>query len=107
MSDRTSFGASPRGCSISARRAFLAAIAVTVCLLSTGTSAAPNDLIRASEIGNLPRVKELIAAKADVNARTGDGTTALLLASQNGHLEIVRTLLTTNPQCERKRRMMA
>ena len=38
-------------------------------------------------------VRALFAAKADVNARGADGVTALILASQNGHPDLVRALL--------------
>jgi ankyrin repeat protein len=37
-------------------------------------------------------VRLLIAAKVDVNAKTGDGTTALMMASQQGHQEVVQLL---------------
>jgi serine/threonine-protein phosphatase 6 regulatory ankyrin repeat subunit B len=35
----------------------------------------------------------LLAQGADVNAKTSTSATALIMASQNGHLEIVRALL--------------
>jgi serine/threonine-protein phosphatase 6 regulatory ankyrin repeat subunit B len=39
-------------------------------------------------------VRALLAAKADVNAKTlWNNLTALIVASQNGHLEVVRALL--------------
>src|ERR1035441_2173390 len=52
-----------------------------------------HELFGAAEDGDLPRVKALIEAKADVNAKMNYGATALLVASQEGHLEVVRTLL--------------
>jgi ankyrin repeat protein len=38
-------------------------------------------------------VRALLAAKADVNTKLPNGATALMVASQNGQLEIVRALL--------------
>ena len=39
-------------------------------------------------------MQELIAAKADVNARRADGVTVLMQASQEGQRQIVQMLLT-------------
>ena len=68
-----------------------------------------NELVAAASRGDLPRVKALLAANADVNAKVNakpvnglrsvivsgqarlvDGETALMLASREGHLEVVR-----------------
>ena len=38
-------------------------------------------------------VQALIAAKADVNAKRRDGATALMLASEERHLEVVQALI--------------
>ncbi|KAI2489348.1 hypothetical protein MHU86_25240 [Fragilaria crotonensis] len=44
--------------------------------------------------GNLNEVRALLLDGANVNAqRDSDGATALYVASQNGHLEVVRELL--------------
>ena len=69
-------------------------VAVLACILaSTQGNAQGNDLIKASGDGDLPRVKALLAAGSDVNAKRGDGVTALMAASATGHLEVVRALL--------------
>lgn len=47
----------------------------------------------AAAFANLPRITELIAKGVDINAKNKDGVTALLLAAQNGHLEVVNVLL--------------
>jgi ankyrin repeat protein len=47
----------------------------------------------ASEQGHLEIVRALIAAGADVNAKTSRGETALMDASDNGNPEIVQALL--------------
>ena len=49
--------------------------------------------IRASRFGWADIVNEQIAADVDVNARDGDGHTALILASLYGHADIVNTLV--------------
>jgi len=56
------------------------------------TYAAQDNLIAASGEGDLSRVKALLARKAKVNVKTGRAVTALMLASQNGRIEVVRAL---------------
>jgi ankyrin repeat protein len=74
-------------------------------------NAPPDNLIAAAGKGDLLRVKELLAAGSDVNAKTDNSTgmrienarvagmyeavggTALMAASQNGYLEVVQALL--------------
>jgi serine/threonine-protein phosphatase 6 regulatory ankyrin repeat subunit B len=54
----------------------------------------PEELLDAARNGNLERVQELLDAGADVNqARDGDEWTALMVASFNGHADVVRVLL--------------
>jgi len=48
-------------------------------------------------------VKELIKAKADVNA-TNELYTALMLASENGHMEVVKVLLAAGADVNVKSR---
>jgi len=50
-------------------------------------------LIVAAEYGNLDKLKEYISKGADVNASYHDGSTALILASAEGHAEIVKELI--------------
>ena len=50
-------------------------------------------LIIASRRGNLPIVRELIKAGADVNLQDMVKLTALIYASEEGHLEIVEELI--------------
>jgi hypothetical protein len=68
-------------------------VALACVLGSTWANAQGNDLIVASINGDLSRVKALLDAKADVNAKSGVGGTALMWASQQGHAEIVQALL--------------
>ena len=50
-------------------------------------------LIGAAKSGDLAAVKTLLAKGADVNAKDGDGLTALIAAAGEGQLEVVRLLL--------------
>ncbi len=51
------------------------------------------DLIRHSEDGNIDRMKEDIAAGAEINFKAGSGTTALTGAARHGHFEAVKFLV--------------
>lgn len=50
----------------------------------------------------MSRVNALVAAKANVNAQDSDGNTALMLASGNGHTEVVRALLAAKADVNAK-----
>jgi ankyrin repeat protein len=52
-------------------------------------------LITAAAAGDLVQVRSLSAAKADVNAKTDDGETALMYAVWGDHAEAVNALLTS------------
>lgn len=47
----------------------------------------------AAEEGHLAAVKELLLAKADINAQTSHGITPLYLAAREGHVDVVKYLL--------------
>ncbi len=55
-------------------------------------------LISASEGGNLEVVQTLLAAGADVRAKTAFGETAAARASRKGHLEAVQALRAAEPR---------
>ena len=61
--------------------------------MSTWANIDEESLIAASGNGDLSRVKALLAAKVDVNAKADNGATALIAASQNGYEEVVQVLL--------------
>ena len=71
----------------------LGILAVFLCVSGPCANAQEDDLIKAAGRGDLARVKALLDAKADVNAKLEDCTTALIFASQKGYLEVVRALL--------------
>ena len=50
-------------------------------------------IIEASKAGDLKRVKDLIAAGADVNLQDKNGITALIWANVLGHLDVVKILI--------------
>jgi uncharacterized protein len=66
----------------------------------------------ASQNGYLEVVRALLAARADVNAKSArgatdamiEGGTALMNGSQNGYLEVVRALLAANADVNAKRK---
>ena len=81
------------------------ASAVLVALLlaqaPVRTAARPNpDLLESAKLGQLARVKELIAAGAPADATDWRGYTALMWASAAGHLEMVRFLLERGAQVD-------
>jgi len=53
-------------------------------------------LLSAAREGDIDSVKRLLEEKADVNRSDDRGLTALMLASFEGHLEVVRTLLDSS-----------
>src|ERR1700691_1652737 len=67
--------------------------AVGYVLAITSANAQAGTLIDAALRGNVPRVRVLLDAKADLNAKNSDGATALIVASQDGHADVVRVLL--------------
>jgi ankyrin repeat protein len=69
----------------------LAAVAYVFAI--TSANAQEGTLIAAALRGDLPRVRVLLDAKAEVNARDSDGKTALMIASEAGHADVVRVLL--------------
>lgn len=52
----------------------------------------------AASHGRLDTVKLLLEAGAEINLQDEDGSTALMCASEHGHAEIVRYLLSI-PEC--------
>jgi hypothetical protein len=70
--------------------------ALSCALMGTRADAQQHDLINAAANGDLPRVKALLDAKADANAKTDRGFTAQAFASKHGHRNIVKLLKTAS-----------
>ncbi|BAY82573.1 ankyrin [Calothrix parasitica NIES-267] len=52
-----------------------------------------NDLVKAAEVGNLVKVKNLIKAGVDINGYSPTGNTALIAAVKKNHINIAQTLI--------------
>jgi ankyrin repeat protein len=72
-------------------------LVLVLSILTLGAVEARGDtsipLIGATRQGNVEQVRRLLASKADVNARQGDGASALHWASYKGNVEITDLLL--------------
>ena len=77
------------------RLAAVALLAIACCLTGVLAKAQTNDLLTAAQRGDLPVVIALLRSGIDANARRteSDPTTALILASRYGQLEVVQALL--------------
>jgi ankyrin repeat protein len=58
-----------------------------------GAGVGPTSLLQAARDGDLREVRNCLASGADVNAKNGEGWTALMIATLKGYKEIVRALL--------------
>jgi len=59
----------------------------------TGNTGGMTPLVLASREGGLESVAALLDAKADINKQTADGTTAMIVAIQNGHYKLATYLV--------------
>jgi ankyrin repeat protein len=64
-----------------------------VVLVAVARATGDSPLVTAVKARDLQSVRALIASGADVNARSGDGSTALLWAAHNSIVEIARALI--------------
>ncbi len=58
-----------------------------------GSDKATQDLWRLAETDDSEQLEHILARGADINARNGDGVTALVRAAYNGRLQMVRALI--------------
>jgi hypothetical protein len=77
---------------------------VVGCNRGRAANAQEEELIAASGTGDLVRVKVLLAAGTDVNAKDKRGNFALLLAATQGHLEVADALLAAGADLNEKNR---
>jgi uncharacterized protein len=67
--------------------------ALSMAMVLSASALAESPVADAAMEGDLTQLKALIEGGADVNASQGDGMTALHWAAENGHVEMVETLL--------------
>jgi hypothetical protein len=58
-----------------------------------------NDIVRSANIGHHQAIKTLIARGVDVNQQDEKGDTALICATKNGDLSLVKILVQAGAQC--------
>lgn len=76
------------------KTAVLALLLALACAATVARAGSTNDeWFNAVAEGDVPRVKALLQANADVNAKSRGGTTALMLAAQQGRDELLGILL--------------
>jgi len=71
---------------------------------ATDVFAAQIKLMELSGAGDLAGVKALLADGVDANAKSADGTTALMVAAAAGHKEVVQTLLAAKSDVNASRK---
>ena len=72
----------------------LLSIAVLL-VINTARGAGDSAITRAVKSGDLAIVRQLIGTHADVNDRSGDGSTPLLWAAHRSDIDIARALLAS------------
>src|SRR5262245_9925380 len=71
----------------------LFAMGIALLVATAGFAAGRSDVADAAMRGDTAAVRALISQRADVNARQGDGSTALHWAVYKGNLAIVEALI--------------
>lgn len=80
-------------------------VALAVGWSVAALAGATEDLISAAERGDAAMVQALLAKGANANANAANGgATALMMASQEGRLEVVQVLLDKEPPSMPRRR---
>ena len=70
----------------------ISVMAFTFLLAAFAVAGVNEDLIKGAQNGGLKVVQGLITKGADVNAKDNEGVTALMFASENGRLDVVKAL---------------
>ena len=85
-----------------ARMVRLLGVLLTVALLLVSIVRAAGDspITKAVKSGDVAAVRKLVAAKTDVNGRSGDGSTPLLWAVHSSDIEMVRVLLAAGAKVD-------
>lgn len=87
-----SSGTTPLEAALSAGRSDNALALLRLCRDDDG-SGKKRALMSAAKDGNIPAVRELINAGADLNARNSEGYTALMIAVENRHVKTVAAII--------------
>ena len=87
-----SAGITPLEAALTAGRTGNALALLRVCKDDDGTGK-NRALMSAAKDGNIPAVRELITAGADLSARDSDGNTALMLAVMNRHVKTANIII--------------
>jgi uncharacterized protein len=74
-------------------RLLVAVLSIAGVLLVTIVGAGDSSLTKAVKRGDLAEVRKLVAARTDVNASSGDGSTPLLWATHNSDIEMAKVLI--------------
>ena len=75
-------------------------LAVALLLVSIVRAAGDSAVTKAVKSGDVAAVKKLVATRADVNVRSGDGSTPLLWAVHSSDVEMVRVLLSAGAKVD-------
>src|SRR5688572_27374712 len=75
-------------------RLLVVLLSVAVLLVTIVRGAGDSSITKAVKAGDHTAVRKLIAARADVNAASSDGSTPLLWAAHKSDLEMARVLIT-------------
>ncbi|MEE8573847.1 MAG: ankyrin repeat domain-containing protein [Thermodesulfobacteriota bacterium] len=68
-------------------------ILIAAVLILPATARAESDIFDAAKNGNLTKARSLIASGVNLHAMDGNGYTAIIIASREGHTEIVELLI--------------
>jgi ankyrin repeat protein len=77
-----------------------ALLTVAVLLVTIVRAGADSPLVKAAKGGDLAAARKLIAARADVNAPSGDGSTPLLWAVHYSDIEVAKALIAAGARVD-------
>jgi uncharacterized protein len=81
-------------------RFLVALVSIAVLLVSIVRAAGDGPVTKAVKDGDLAGLRKLIASRADVNATSSDGSTALLWAAYNNDAEMAKALLAAGAKVD-------
>lgn len=85
---------------VRAARLLVVLLSIGVLFAAIVRGAGDSAMTKAVKAGDLATVRKLIAARADVNAPSGDGATPLLWAAHNSYIEIARALVAAGAKVD-------